>query len=73
MRKNITFSADEELIKKAREKALREESTLNQRFREWLERYVQIGQGTDAYESLMEQLSYVRPGRTFNRDELNER
>ena len=40
MLKNITLSAEEKLIKLAREKAARENSTLNSQFRAWLERYV---------------------------------
>jgi hypothetical protein len=36
MLKNITLSADEELIRKAREKAQKEHTTLNASFRQWL-------------------------------------
>jgi len=37
MMKNITFTADEDLIRKAREKARREHRSLNKLFRRWLE------------------------------------
>ena len=72
MLKNITLSADEKLIKKAREKAQREHTTLNENFRRWLKRYV-ISDSTFNYENLMNNLNYANSGRKFTRDELNER
>jgi hypothetical protein len=71
--KNITLSGDESLIQQAREKARRENTTLNKVFREWLSRYVGRNGGQEEYRSLMRRLSYATPGRHFNRDELNER
>ena len=38
--KNVTFTADERLIERAREKARSESTTLNNRVNEWMERYV---------------------------------
>jgi hemerythrin len=73
MVKNITLSADEQLIRKAREKAAREERTLNQLFREWLARYVASDDAVENYRELMRQLAHVRADRTFTRDEMNER
>ncbi len=73
MLKNITLSADEQLIKKAREKARRENTTLNENFRQWLKRYVMSDQEQFNYDELMDSLNYVNPGRKFSRDELNER
>ena len=43
MLKNITLSAEEHLIRAAREKAQHEHTTLNAAFRQWLVRYVQAG------------------------------
>lgn len=40
MLKNITLSADAEIIAKARLKARMEHTTLNVQFRQWLEQYV---------------------------------
>ena len=37
--KNITFSADGQLIEAAREQAKAERTTLNEKFRLWLEEY----------------------------------
>ena len=73
MLKNITLSADEELIHKAREKAQRERTTLNATFRQWLRQYVNAGSRLNDYDVLMQSLNYARPGKTFTRDELNER
>lgn len=73
MLKNITLSAEEQLIARARERARAERSTLNAAFREWLERYAKARPHPEDFRRLMSRLSYASPGRTFNRDELNER
>ena len=73
MLKNITFSADEELIRKARQRAAAEQTTLNDEFRRWLEKYTELPQAADAFNELMSHLKYVRPGQSFQRDEMNER
>jgi hypothetical protein len=73
MVKNITLSADEDLIKKARERAAREKRTLNVAFREWLRRYAGLESSAEDYEELMQRLGYVRPGRRFSREEMHER
>jgi len=73
MLKNITLSAEEELIAKARDKARRERTTLNATFRQWLRQYVRRTARTADYRSFMDSLNYARPGRIFSRDELNER
>ena len=70
--KNITLSADEELIQRAREKARKERTTLNGLFRKWLSRYVGRVRAEAEYAELMEGLSYACSGRSFSRDELNE-
>ena len=72
MTKNITFSADDELIRQARIKAMENHQTLNEIFREWLRNYVKSNSHGD-YISLMKKLAYAKPGRHFNRDEMNER
>ena len=70
--RNVTFSADDQLIERARKKAALENTTLNERFRRWLEQYV--GQpGASGYRQLMKELKHVRAGRKFTRDESNER
>lgn len=71
--KNITFSADETLIKKARRRAQQSGKTLNEAFREWLKGYVSQEGGADSYRDLMKKLRGVSPGRRFSREEMNER
>jgi hypothetical protein len=72
MVKKITLSADEALIRRAREKAAREGRTLNSAFRDWLEKYVKQKAAVEEYDKLMRRFSYVRPGRKFSRGELAE-
>ncbi|MGD9850815.1 MAG: hypothetical protein AB7T38_06095 [Nitrospirales bacterium] len=71
--KNITFSADPTLIHKAREQARKAGMTLNDAFRGWLRTFAGQGAGEANYRDLMKRLQYVRPGRQFSRQELNER
>ena len=73
MLKNITLSAQENLILKARERASAEKSTLNVEFRRWLEKYALGLKDTDQFTELMARFDYVQPGQKFSRDELNER
>ena len=73
--KNITFSADENLIEAARRQANSERTTLNEQFRLWLENYVRREQrAAEAVHVIRElQGSIFTGGRKFTRDEMNER
>lgn len=77
MTKNITLSANEQLIELARSRANKRHTTLNAEFRLWLEQYVSEDHAgknrVHAYRRLMESLAEVKPGRRFSRDEMNER
>ncbi len=73
MIKNITLSADEQLIQKARKKARQEHKTLNEYFRQWLKQYVSNNTKTNNYFAFMDSLNYAGPGKKFTREELNER
>jgi hypothetical protein len=73
MLKNITFSADKELIQKARERAAAERTTLNEEFRRWLEKYAERPYSAPAFTGLMKRFEYIKPGRSFHREEMNER
>ena len=73
MLRNITLSADEELIRKARQKSQREQTTLNATFRQWLKQYTNSNSSTFDFEILMNSLEYVNSGKNFTRDEFNER
>ena len=71
--RNITLSAEEVLIDRARERAQQEHTTLNALFRSWLERYVGQERAGTGYRARMVELSEVDSGGTFGRDEMNER
>ena len=71
MKKNITFSADEALIERARLQAIREGTTLNQLFCEWLARYVTQTDAPEQYDMLMKKFKHVVAGGTLSREEIN--
>lgn len=71
--KNITLSADADLIERARARARKQKTALNKVFREWLERYAGNGTLADDYQRLMKELRHVHAGRKFTRDEMNAR
>ena len=72
--KNITLSADEDLIERARAAAQAQNKTLNTMFREWLDQVASRPDAVKNYEELMKRLRYVSTGgRKFTRDEMNER
>jgi hypothetical protein len=71
--KNVTLSAEEHLIEKARETARAQHTTLNAAFREWLQNYSAQASAGQRYDEVMKQLSYVRAGRKYTREEMNER
>jgi len=73
MNKNITFSADEELINNAREKARSRKTTLNEAFRIWLKQYADRGRVSEEIDMLMESMDYAYSGKKFKREDLNER
>jgi hypothetical protein len=71
--RNITFSADGELIDRARLRARRENKTLNAVFREWLQRYAGNSTAAAECQQLMRRLSHVKAGGPYTRDEMNSR
>lgn len=71
--KNITLSAEDHLIDRAREVAREQHRTLNEMFREWLAQVSGTSNAGDEYLELMKRLSYVKAGKHFTRDEMNER
>jgi hypothetical protein len=73
--KNITLSADERLIEAARERARSENTTLNEQFRLWLAAYGRRQQRVDDAMAVADRIrTYASSGgRTFTRDEMNER
>ena len=72
--RNITFSVDEQLLLRAKEKARKEHRSLNELFRSWLEGWLEQEKRSEEYENIMDELSKVcEAGGHFSRDELNER
>jgi hypothetical protein len=71
--KNVTLSADDDLIEQARLVARSQRKTLNAAFREWLLQYTAQAGGAQKFKALMDRLRHVRAGRRFSRDEMNER
>ena len=75
MLRNITLTAEDALIDRARAIAAENHTTLNVAFREWLAAYVagQDRAAVERFRGVMAQLGGADPGRAFNRDEMNER
>ena len=72
--KNITMSADENLIEAARLRAAAERTTLNAQFRLWLADYVGREQQAAKAVAVMRELQgKMRVGRKLTREEMNER
>lgn len=71
--KNITLSADEDMIERARLIARGQRRTLNEAFRQWLEQFTQSAGDGQGFDALMQRLQQVDAGRRFDREELNER
>jgi hypothetical protein len=75
MVRNITLSADEQLIARARARADVAQTSLNVEFRKWLEAYAseQDVAAVARLRSVLAGLAHVDAGRSFTRDEMNER
>lgn len=71
--KNVTFSADEDLIEQARSIAKSQRKSLNDLFREWLLQLTARNGNASEVKSLMRRLRHVNAGRRFSREEMNER
>jgi hypothetical protein len=72
--KNITLSADERLIEEARKKDRAEHTTLNEKFRRWLEDYVDRERQADrAMRTIRELQGRVVTHGPYTRNGMNER
>ena len=71
--RNVTLSAEDAAIAKARLKAQKEDKSLNIKFREWLRQYVNPKDHVQNYGNLMDSPKHIRAGRKFSREEANER
>ena len=73
--KNITLSADDDLIEAGRRRAVAEHTTLNAQFRLWLSDYAGRSRHADAALETIQALGgeIATGGRRFTREEMNER
>ena len=71
--KNVTLSAEDRVLERARELARRRSTTLNQMFRDWLAEVTAERTRVDRYEQLMRRLTHARSGGRFTREEMNAR
>ena len=72
--RNITLSAEENLIEAARRRAVAQRTTLNAEFRLWLADYVgRERQAAQAMQTVRELQGRLRVGRKLTREEMNER
>ncbi len=71
--RNLTLSAEERLIERARLVARSRHTTLNAAFREWLRQYVGADSAEQRYGVVMDELKNIDAGRRFSRAEMNER
>jgi hypothetical protein len=71
--KNITLSAGEALIEKARQVARAERKTLSTVFREWLQDYTSRASTVQDHIALMERLKHINAKGSYKRDQMNER
>jgi len=72
--KNITLSADENVIRVARERARSEHTTLNEQFRRWLKQYAQRrDRAEDISEIIRELQESIHLHGPYDRDSMNER
>ena len=71
--RNITFSANEDLIDQARQVARDQRKTLNDAFRDWLAQYASSRSDAAGFDEFMSRIKPMRAGRHFTREEMNER
>jgi len=71
--KNITLSADEDLIERGRTIAHERRTTLNGLFREWLAQLNASTGEAKEFDAMMKRMRHVEAGEHFTRDEMNER
>ena len=71
--KNITLSADEHIIQRARDEARARQTTLNALFREWLNELAGGQERRERVAKVLARMAEFDSAGPFTRDELNER
>ena len=71
---NLTLTLDDDLLRRARIRALEQGTSVNALVREWLERYADSGEQRDVTEALLDLFDEQRASEDgdwrWNRDEL---
>ena len=71
--KNVTFRIQEDMLRKAREKAGKEKRSLNRLIDQWLRSYSATQDETFDVRKYLDRIKGVKIGRTFTREEMNAR
>lgn len=71
--KNVTFRIQEDMLRKAREKAGKERKSLNNLINQWLKNYSATQDEAFDVHKYLERVRGVKIGRKFTREEMNER
>ena len=71
--KNVTLSADEQLIELARAEARARNTTLNALFRDWLEDLAKRDERRARIDAVWEEMANYDAGGRFSREDMNER
>lgn len=70
---NVTFRIQEDMLRKAREKAVRERKSLNNLVNQWLKSYSVAQDAAFDVHKYLNRVRGVKIGRKFTREEMNER
>jgi hypothetical protein len=74
---NLTITLEDEVLRRARMRALEQDTSVNALLRNYLEAYAAVGttwdQATDAILQLSSRMRSGKGGRSWTRDELHER
>ncbi|TGL31539.1 antitoxin [Leptospira koniambonensis] len=71
--KNVTFRIDENLIQKARAKAIDLNKSLNELFVEWLTTFSNDNRESLDYKKYISKYSHIKIKEKYSRDQMNER
>ena len=73
MLRNITLSADADLIERARARARQEGTTLNEQLRQWLTDYAATDPAVARLHDTLKRLRHLRSERGYSREEMTQR
>ena len=70
---NVTFRIQEDMLRKAREKAGKERKSLNHLVNQWLKNYSVVQDVAFDVHRYLDRVRGAKIGRKFTREEMNER